>query len=157
MSSKILIIEDDQKIAATVKLYLEGEGYEVVVVDNGHEALREARKRSPVLIILDLMLPGINGLDVCRPLRAESDVYILMLTARTTEQDKLRGLNLGADDYITKPFSPRELVARVRAVLRRQRPEPMQTEISVGPLTINLQRHDVSLHGEPLVVAACAF
>ena len=159
MKRTILIAEDDRKIAAAIKLYLEREGYEVFIAGNGRDALREARAREPALIILDLMLPELSGIDVCRILRAESDVYIVMLTARTTEEDKLRGLNLGADDYVTKPFSPRELMARIRAVLRRQRPELAQgpTELRVNGLLMNLERHEVSLNEQPVYLTAAEF
>ena len=159
MKRTILIAEDDRKIAAAIKLYLEREGYEVFIAGNGRDALREARAREPALIILDLMLPELSGIDVCRILRAESDVYIVMLTARTTEEDKLRGLNLGADDYVTKPFSPRELMARIRAVLRRQRPELVQgpTELRVNGLLMNLERHEVSLNEQPVYLTAAEF
>jgi len=158
MKSTILIAEDDPKIAASVKLYLEREGYAVVIADNGRAALREARTRQPALIILDLMLPQLSGIDVCRILRAESDVYIIMLTARTTEDDKLRGLNLGADDYVTKPFSPRELMARIRAVLRRKRTESSgPTEICVNGLVMNLERHEVSLNEKPVNLTVAEF
>jgi len=159
MNRTILIAEDDQKIAAAIQLYLEREGYQVLITGNGRDALREARARQPALIILDLMLPQLSGIDVCRILRAESDIYIVMLTARTTEDDKLRGLNLGADDYVTKPFSLRELMARIRAVLRRQRPEPTRgpTEIGINGLLMNLERHEVSLDGEPVYLTAAEF
>ena len=141
----ILIVEDDKKIVPTLKLYLERDGYEVDVAYDGANALKKARAKQPSLIILDLMLPQINGFDVCRILRSESNVYIIMLTARRTEQDKLHGLDLGADDYVTKPFSPRELVARVRAVLRRQRTEPAPElpEIRVKDLVVNFGRREV--------------
>src|SRR5260221_11413210 len=117
MSHKILIVEDEQKTAETIKLYLERDGYEASIANDGRAALAQARALQPSLIILDLMLPQLSGMEVCRILRAESDVYVILLTARTTEPDKLAGLDLGADDYLTKPFSPRELMARVRAVL----------------------------------------
>src|ERR687886_275451 len=119
MNRKVLVVDDDKKTAELIRLYLERDGYRVLAAHDGHEALEMARHRRPDLIVLDLMLPAVDGLDVCRILRAESKVPIIMLTARTTEEDKLLGLDLGADDYVTKPFSPRELVARVRAVLRR--------------------------------------
>lgn len=159
MKSTILVAEDDQKIAATIRLYLEREGFEVFIAENGRDALREARARQPKLIILDLMLPQLSGIDVCRILRAESDIYIIMLTARTTEEDKLRGLDLGADDYITKPFSPRELMARIRAVLRRQRTESSQgpAEISVNGIQMNFERHEVSLDDTPISLTAAEF
>src|SRR4030043_2198101 len=120
MSSKrILVVDDDTKTAELVKLFLNRDGYRVLTAYDGAEALRLARESHPDLIVLDLMLPGMDGLEVCRTLRDESDVPIVMLTARTTDDDKLTGLGLGADDYVSKPFSPRELAARVRAVLRR--------------------------------------
>jgi DNA-binding response OmpR family regulator len=159
MNSTILIAEDDPKIAASIKLYLERDGYRVFIAENGRDALREARARQPALIILDLMLPQLSGIDVCRILRAESELYIVMLTARTTEEDKLRGLDLGADDYVTKPFSPRELMARIRAVLRRQRTELRTgpTEIRSNGLLMNLERHEVSLNEKPVNLTAAEF
>jgi two-component system alkaline phosphatase synthesis response regulator PhoP len=116
---KVLVVDDDTKTVELVKLYLNRDGYRVLTAYDGNEALRLARENHPDLIVLDLMLPGISGLEVCRILRQESDVPIIMLTALTTDDDRLAGLDLGADDYVTKPFSPRELAARVRAVLRR--------------------------------------
>jgi len=115
----ILIVEDDRVAAELVRLHLAHEGYGVIMAADGAEGLRLARELKPKLIILDLMLPRMDGLELCRTLRADSDIPIIMLTARVEEEDRLRGLNLGADDYVTKPFSPLELVARVRAVLRR--------------------------------------
>ena len=122
MNKKVLVVDDDAKTVELVKLYLNRDGYKVLVAYDGVEALRLARESHPDLVVLDLMLPGRDGLEVCRILRNESDVPIIMLTARTTEDDKLAGLDLGADDYVTKPFSPKELAARVRAVLRRLPP-----------------------------------
>lgn len=116
---RVLIVEDDVKTADIVKAYLERDGYEVLTAYDGPEGLAAARNNSPDLIVLDLLLPGLSGLDFCRVLNSESPIPIIMLTALSTELDKLAGLNLGADDYVSKPFSPRELVARVRAVLRR--------------------------------------
>lgn len=116
---KVLVVDDDVKTVELVKLYLNRDGYRVLTAYDGNDALQMTRDSRPDLIVLDLMLPGMNGLDVCRILRKESDVPIIMLTAMTTDDDRLTGLNLGADDYVTKPFSPRELAARVRAVLRR--------------------------------------
>jgi DNA-binding response OmpR family regulator len=128
-AARILIIEDEESIWSLVKSYLEREGFEVEVATEGKQGLEMARRHRPDLIVLDLMLPGMDGLEICRILRAESSVYILMLTARTDEVDRVVGLTMGADDYVTKPFSPRELVARVKAALRRQqldsaRPNP---------------------------------
>ncbi|MDT7725813.1 MAG: hypothetical protein QOI21_2389 [Actinomycetota bacterium] len=119
MSSRILVAEDDPKQAHLIRVYLEREGHSVLVTGDGRTAMDLARSRKPDLIVLDVMMPGVDGLDVCRILRAESSVPILLLTARSTEADMLLGLDLGADDYMTKPFSPPELAARVRALLRR--------------------------------------
>src|SRR5215813_14569016 len=134
MSRKILIVDDDHKTVDLLRLYLERDGYQVLAAHDGRQALELTRQRRPDLIVLDLMLPTVDGLDVCRILRAEAPTPIIMLTARTTEDDKLLGLDLGADDYITKPFSPREVVARVRAVLRRAAPpapaEPSEVRYS---------------------------
>ncbi len=150
---RILVVDDDAKTVELVKLYLSRDGYKVLTAYDGIEALRLARESRPDLIVLDLMLPGLDGLQVCRTLRGESDVPIIMLTAKTAEQDRLTGLDLGADDYVTKPFSPRELAARVRAVLRRLPEEALQrgpTEISRGELSIDFLKHRVVL--EPLEV-----
>ena len=118
---RVLIVEDDPKTAATLRLYLEHAGFDVSVATTGPEALSRQRARPADLVLLDVMIPEVDGLAVCRALRAESDVATILVTARTTEGDKLEGLASGADDYVTKPFSPREVVARVRAVLRRAR------------------------------------
>ena len=133
-----------------IRLYLENNGYRVIAAYSGDDALELARSERPDLIVLDLMLPEINGLEVCRILRSESDVPIIMLTAKTTERDKLIGLDLGADDYVTKPFSPKELVARVRAVLRRAQegPRPTQRQATFGELHIDFLRHEVSVAGK---------
>ncbi|MCR4406988.1 MAG: response regulator transcription factor [Anaerolineae bacterium] len=147
---KILIVDDNPKIVDLVRLYLEKDGYRVLVAYDGLTALELARQKQPDLIVLDLLLPGMDGLDVCRVLRAESEVPIIMLTAKTTEEDKLVGLELGADDYVTKPFSPRELVARIRAVLRRAGKEaaPGPAEISFADLVIDRRSHEVRMKGE---------
>jgi len=147
---KILVVDDDHKIVDIVRLYLEKDGYRVLVAYDGLEALELARQKRPDLIVLDLMLPGMDGLDVCRILRTESEVPIIMLTARTTEEDKLVGLELGADDYVTKPFSPRELVARVRTVLRRVGKEAPQgpAELRFADLLIDRRSHEVRVRGE---------
>lgn len=121
MSETILLVEDEASIRTIARTYLEQENYRVICTDNGREALELARNHQPALIILDLMLPGMDGMEVTARLRQESDVYILMLTARTEEADRVAGLRIGADDYLIKPFSPRELVARVQAILRRGR------------------------------------
>jgi len=119
--TRILLVDDEPAIVETVRAYLEAEGYTVQTASDGHEALTLARRLHPDVIVLDLMLPGLDGLEVLRRLRQVSDVYVLLLTAKTHETDKVVGLTMGADDYVTKPFSPRELVARVKALLRRGR------------------------------------
>lgn len=154
---KVLVVDDDAKTVELVKLYLNRDGYRVITSYDGLEALRLARETRPDLIVLDLMLPGMDGLEICRTLREESDVPIIMLTARTTDQDKLTGLGLGADDYITKPFSPRELAARVRAVLRRLPGERGPAEIRRDKLRVNLRSHQASLDGRDLNLTPVEF
>jgi two-component system alkaline phosphatase synthesis response regulator PhoP len=156
---KILVVDDDRNIVDLVQLYLERDGYQVLVAYDGLEALKLARQRRPDLIVLDLLLPEVDGLDVCRILQTESDVPIIMLTAKTTEEDKLIGLELGADDYVTKPFSPRELVARVRAVLRRVGQEAPQgpTEIRFADLVIDRRSHEVQVRGKVVSLTPTEF
>ena len=159
-SKRVLVVDDDVKTVELVKLYLNRDGYRVFTAYDGVEALRLARENHPDLIVLDLMLPGIDGLEVCRTLRAESDVPIIMLTARTTEQDRLTGLDLGADDYVTKPFSPKELAVRVRVVLRRLPGETLQrgpAEIRRGDLIVNFSKYEASLAGRPLNLTPIEF
>lgn len=150
--AKILVVDDDKKTVDLIKLYLEKDGYRVLTAYDGSQALELARQKRPDLIVLDLMLPQVDGLDVCRTLRvrAESKVPIIMLTARTTEEDKLLGLDLGADDYVTKPFSPRELLARVRAVLRRVDEAKGPPQLRYDDLVVDLVRHEVRLGEEPV-------
>jgi DNA-binding response OmpR family regulator len=145
----ILVVDDDRKTVDLIRLYLEKDGYHVLLAYDGRQALDIARRSRPGLIILDLMLPRVDGLDVCRILRTESRVPIVMLTAKTTEDDKLLGLDLGADDYITKPFSPRELVARVRAVLRRSASldEESPAVLQFGAMEVDLVRHQARVNG----------
>jgi DNA-binding response OmpR family regulator len=154
---RVLVVDDDVKTVELVKLYLNRDGYRVLTAYDGTEALRLAREGHPDLIVLDLMLPGIDGLEICRTLRGESDVPIIMLTARTTEEDRLTGLDLGADDYVPKPFSPKELAARVRTVLRRLPGERGPDEIKYGELTVNFLRHEASLAGRPLNLTTVEF
>jgi DNA-binding response OmpR family regulator len=154
---RVLVVDDDTKTVELVKLYLNRDGYRVLTAYNGAEALRLARETRPDLIVLDLMLPGIDGLEVCRTLRDESDVPIVMLTARTTDDDKLTGLGLGADDYVSKPFSPRELAARVRAVLRRLPGERGPAEIKRGELVLNFIKQEASISGRPLNLTPVEF
>jgi DNA-binding response OmpR family regulator len=143
----ILIVEDDKKTASLVALYLEREGYQTMVAPDGLRALELARRHQPAFVILDLMLPGLDGWEVCRKLRQTSNVPILMLTARGEEIDRVSGLTLGADDYVAKPFSPRELVARVKAILRRARPDspPGRNQLIHENLVMDLEKHKVTL------------
>ena len=143
MSERILVIEDEPKISSLIKRGLIYEGHEVNVADSGEQGLELARESPPDLVILDLMLPGIDGFEVCRRLRTAGDVSILMLTARDNVNDKVRGLDAGADDYLTKPFAFNELNARVRALLRRRRPAE-QTTLRYADLTLDLGTREVS-------------
>ena len=156
--ARILIAEDDPKQAHLVRVYLEREGYHVLTVRDGRGALDAARARKPDLLILDVMMPGVDGLDVCRILRAESRVPILLLTARSTEEDKLLGLDLGADDYVTKPYSPRELTARTRALLRRAGTTGQRREVlRVSDLAVDPDRFEVRQAGRLVAVTAKEF
>ena len=156
-NNRVLVVDDDAKTVELVKVYLVRDGYRVLTAYDGNEALKLARESHPDLIVLDLMLPGMDGWQVCRTLRSESDVPIIMLTARTTEEDKLKGLDLGADDYMTKPFSPKELAARVRAVLRRLPGERGPDEIKAGRLSMNLVSHEAWFDGRPLSLTSVEF
>jgi DNA-binding response OmpR family regulator len=149
VGARILVAEDDPKQAQRLRLYLEREGHSVVVALDGRIALDQARQKQPDLVILDLMMPRVDGFDVCRVLRAESSVPIIMLTARSGEDDLLLGLDLGADDYIAKPYSPRELVARVRTVLRRSsaRTGARDGPYRVGAIEVDPARHEVRVGG----------
>jgi two-component system alkaline phosphatase synthesis response regulator PhoP len=154
----ILVVDDEPKIVRLARDYLERSGFRVLPAGDGPSALAAARQEKPDLVVLDLNLPGMDGLDVCRALRRTSAVPIIMLTARAEEADRLIGLEIGADDYIVKPFSPRELVARVRAVLRRTQGD-VQTPglIQSGDLTIDLAGHRVTRRGEPLKLTRVEF
>jgi DNA-binding response OmpR family regulator len=156
----IVVVEDDPNIADLVELYLRRDGYRVHQAADGTAALRTVRDRQPKLLILDLGLPGeIDGLEVCRRIRATSDVPIIMLTARDDEVDRVLGLELGADDYVTKPFSPRELMARVRAILRRaEGPRPSgATVLTVGQVEVDTGRREARLEGVPVALATREF
>ena len=160
INKRVLVVDDDTKTVELVKLYLKRDGYKVIAAADGMEALKLARQTHPDLIVLDLMLPGMDGLQVCRTLREESDVPIIMLTARTTEDDRLQGLDLGADDYVTKPFSPRELAARVRAVLRRIPEEALMRgpeEVHYGELAVNFSKHQARMMGKLLNLTPIEF
>ena len=148
---RILVVEDDPSVSQLIRLYLVQEGHEVITTDDGIKAVDLARQRQPSLVLLDLMLPGMNGEDVCRTLRQESNVPIIMVTARVEEEDRLAGLDMGADDYITKPFSPRELAARVRAVLRRSDREHAREQETGGVLAVD--EIVVDLNGRTVRVA----
>jgi len=157
---KVLVIDDDVNTVELVKMYLNRDGYKVITASDGHEALRLAKEAHPDLIVLDLMLPGIDGLEICRTLRAESEVPIIMLTAKTTEEDRITGLQLGADDYVTKPFSPRELAARVRAVLRRLPEESSErgpVEIRFDDIVINFVKHEVTIGNRQILLTPIEF
>ena len=158
MNETILIVEDEPKIVRLARDYLERSGFRVVVAADGNSALAAAQRERPDLIVLELNLPGRDGLDVCRAIRRESDVPIIMLTARVDEADRLIGLELGADDYITKPFSPRELVARTRAVLRRVQGGVYRSDlVRVGELEIDLKGHRVSRKEENINLTRIEF
>lgn len=151
MNRRVLIIEDDPAIADGLAYALEREGYAVETARDGEAGLSAARARPPDVVLLDLMLPGISGWAVCRALRQESTVPILMLTARGEEEDRVRGLEIGADDYVTKPFSTREVVARIAAVLRRAAPDGPDDGVLAGAgVSMDLSRHEVSVDGTPV-------
>jgi DNA-binding response OmpR family regulator len=154
---RILIIEDDAKTAASIEMYLRHDGYAAEVARSGDDGLARAKREPPDLVVLDLMLPGLNGFEVCRALRAGSAVPIIMLTARSTEDDKLKGLELGADDYVTKPFSPRELVARVSAVLRRSDAPERRAAREDGDLLLDPDSREVRLRGELVALTVAEF
>ncbi len=158
MIKKILVIDDEPEIVKLVRAYLERAGFAVVSASEGQEALAVFRHERPNLVILDLNLPGMDGLDVCRALRRNSDVPIIMLTARIEETDRLIGLELGADDYVVKPFSPREIVARTRAVLRRTEGEPVRPEVlTSGDLSLDLPSRTATLDGQSLDLTTMEF
>jgi len=148
----ILLIEDEDEIAELLKLYFEQEGFRLVHADTGETGLRRLRERDPRAVLVDIGLPGIDGIEVCRQIRSKSDVPVIMLTARDSEVDKIVGLELGADDYVTKPFSPRELVARVKAVLRRSEERPVAARtITVAGYSIDAGRRQVETPGGEMV------
>lgn len=159
MSKKILIVDDEEKIRELINKYLVNEGFEVIEAADGYQALELTVSQKPDLIVLDWLLPGISGLEVCRQVRQSSAIPIIMLTAKTEEIDKLLGLELGADDYITKPFSLRELTARIRVVLRRIDPggEIIKSSIKVDDLEINLDRHEVLSNGKNITLTPTEF
>ncbi|MGE5588633.1 MAG: response regulator [Clostridia bacterium] len=154
MAKKILVVDDEAPILELVRFNLEKEGFSVITASDGEDGLRRAHSEAPDLVVLDLMLPGIDGIEVCQQLRRETNVPVLMLTAKSEEFDRVLGLSVGADDYVTKPFSPRELVARVKALLRRRDMDLEETRardasgrIHVGDLVIDTSRFEVEVRG----------
>ncbi len=160
MASTVLIVEDDANTVDLVRIYLGRDVHKVLTAADGLEGLNLAKKVHPDLVVLDLMLPGLDGMEVCRILREESEVPIVMLTARVEEEDRLAGLDLGADDYITKPFSPRELAARVRAVLRRTAHDALErgpAELAQGDVKVDLRHHAVYIKGTQVILTPTEF
>jgi DNA-binding response OmpR family regulator len=157
MSGNVLLVEDEPSVGELVRSYLGRDGYRVLWVRSGEEALVELDRHQVRIVILDIGLPGIDGFDVCRAMRARSQVPILMLTARDEEPDRVVGLEVGADDYLTKPFSPRELAARIKAVLRRTEPQPAQNVLTLGDVVVNRETHDVTIGGDPVELTAKEF
>jgi DNA-binding response OmpR family regulator len=155
----VLIVEDDHNTAALVSAYLQREGFSTVLVHDGGQAIREASACNPVFVILDVMLPNVDGWEICRELRKASNVPILMLTAREEEIDRVAGLAMGADDYVVKPFSPRELVERVKAILRRSRPAspPPVSVLSFDGLELDPVKHRVSRDGRPVTLTSSEY
>lgn len=164
---RVLVVEDEQPLAAVIASYLERDGFAVDLAHDGPSAVAAAREHRPDLVVLDVMLPGFDGIEVCRQVRGFSDAYIIMLTARDEEVDKVVGLSVGADDYLVKPFSPRELIARVRAMLRRPRTvagassgataEPESQPLVVGSLLVDTVAHRASLEGTPIDLTRTEF
>ena len=160
MATRVLVVEDDPDIAELVGRYLDKAGFVSTRVSSGRDALDSVRARPPELIVLDRMLPHVDGLEVCRQLRANSataSIPIIMLTARAEESDRIVGLELGADDYITKPFSPNEVVARVRALLRRAHRAEAQPLLRYGPIIVDIERHVVTVDGDAVHLTAKEF
>ncbi len=154
---KILVVDDEKQIVKLLKAYLERAGYEVITAGDGNSALSKFREEHPNLIILDLMLPGLDGIEVCKAIRRESSTPIIMLTAKVEESDKILGLELGADDYVTKPFSPREVVARVNAVLRRTKGLREEEVLRIGEIEMHPQKHTVYMKGKELPLTPTEF
>jgi two-component system response regulator RegX3 len=152
--TRVLVVEDEESFSDALSYMLRREGFDAVVAETGPQALAEFDRGGADIVLLDLMLPGLPGTEVCRALRARSSVPIIMLTAKDSEIDKVVGLELGADDYVTKPYSARELVARIRAVLRRRGDAEPATEgvLEAGPVRMDVERHTVSVHGEPVAL-----
>jgi len=156
MKPKILVVDDDMALAEMLTIVLRGEGFDPHTVGDGTQALTAVRELRPDLVLLDLMLPGMNGIDVCRVLRADSGVPIVMLTAKTDTVDIVLGLESGADDYVVKPFKPKELIARIRARVRRTETEPAE-QLAIGDVTIDVPAHQVARAGEPIALTPLEF
>jgi len=156
MKARVLVVDDDPALAEMLTIVLRGEGFDTAVVADGSRALPALRELKPDLVLLDLMLPGMNGIDVCKSIRAESGVPIVMLTAKSDTVDIVLGLESGADDYVVKPFKPKELVARVRARLRRIESEPAES-LSIGDLTIDVPGHEVTREGRAIQLTPLEF
>src|SRR5690242_8896704 len=157
MAGTILLVEDEPSVGELVRGYLSRDGYRVIWVRSGEDALVELDRHPVRMVLLDIGLPGKDGFDVCRTIRGRSQVPILMLTARDEEADRVVGLEVGADDYLTKPFSPRELVARMKAILRRAEPQPDRDVIALGDVTLNRETHDVTIAGQEVELTAKEF
>jgi two-component system, OmpR family, alkaline phosphatase synthesis response regulator PhoP len=158
MTKKIFVVDDEPQIVKVLKAYLEKAGYQVITASNGKAVLPIFRHEKPDFLILDLNLPGMDGLDICKAVRRDSNIPILMLTARVEETDRLIGLELGADDYVIKPFSPREVVARVKTIFRRTTAEPAKPNVvQAGDLVIDLEQHTVNLAGNPIELTPTEF
>ena len=156
MKSRILVVDDDPALAEMLTIVLRGEGFDTAVVGDGTRALPAVRELRPDVVLLDLMLPGMNGIDVCRAIRTESGVPIVMLTAKTDTVDIVLGLESGADDYVVKPFKPKELIARIRARVRRTETEPAE-QLAIGDVTIDVPAHQVVRAGEPIALTPLEF
>jgi two-component system response regulator MtrA len=156
MKSRVLVVDDDPALAEMLTIVLRGEGFDTAVVGDGTRALPAVRDMRPDVVLLDLMLPGMNGIDVCRAIRAESGVPIVMLTAKSDTVDIVLGLESGADDYVVKPFKPKELVARIRARVRRTETEPAE-QLSIGDVTIDVPAHQVTRDGRHIALTPLEF
>ena len=158
MTQTILVVDDEPEIVRLVRSYLEADGFRVVTASDGQQALHVARHEKPDLVVLDVLMPHMDGLEFTRRIRREQDVPILMLTARAEETDRIVGLELGADDYVTKPFSPREVVARVRAILRRTQTQPTSSPLlRAGSITLDQDTHTVTVSGKPVALTPTEF
>jgi DNA-binding response OmpR family regulator len=160
MTARVLVVEDDLTVAEVVLAYLRRAGYEVEHAADGFAALDAAAAHRPDLVVLDLMLPGLDGLEVCRRLQENGPIAVIMLTALGSENDRVLGLEVGADDYVTKPFSPRELTLRVRSVLRRSAPPPLESGpevVTAGGLRVDITAHTATRHGQPLALTTREF